>query len=412
MPVIVGSGGCMGRLLWFGQQNDAWVAFLRGLYPRLEVVTLDVGDVAAFAPSVPEPAVVVVDIARGHEWSLALLAIVSKRFPKCEVVALDDGSSHGAKAAAAGARLLPKNASLADAAELLEHVANVSLDDEDEDVAPPPVVKATRASAPEPAAAPKPAPTPPHAAAPAPVVTDPHAAPMATARPAAHAADLEALALLVRGLAHEINNPLTTIRGLLQLRLLHQNGSAKDQEAVEAYRTMERESKRIAELTEDLEFFTGLRKPTRTLVDVERLVRDALKAAGLETIRPQVVANGAGSDFTLLVDREQVNHAIGRVIDFLTANADAKPADLSVRLVRRSDGVAVEAAASCRHLATVHPDRLLLPFQNTVSSDRTRKKSLAAVYGIARAHGGAFDVKSSDNGHLELRLFLPVALVN
>ncbi|MBL8768265.1 MAG: HAMP domain-containing histidine kinase [Planctomycetes bacterium] len=407
----------MGRLLWFGQQNDAWVAFLRGLYPRLEVVTLDVGDVAAFAPHAPEPAVVVVDIARGHEWSLALLAIVSRRFPKCEVVALDDGSAHGAKAAAAGARLLPKNASLADAAELLEHVANIPLDEEEPVAAPRTARPAAPATSAPPAIAatpPSPAPAPPAAAAPAappaPVVAETPAP--APARPAARAADLEALALLVRGLTHEINNPLTTIRGLLQLRLLGQNGNAKDHEAVEAYRTMERESKRIAELTEDLEFFTGLRKPTRTLVDVERLVRDALKSAGLETIRPLVVANGAGSDFTLLVDREQLTHAMARVIEFLTANADVKPCDLSVRLIRKSDGVTVEAAASCRHLATVHPDRLLLPFQNTVSSDRTRKKSLAAVYGIARAHGGSFDVKSSEDGHLELRLFLPVALVN
>ncbi|MBK6941162.1 MAG: HAMP domain-containing histidine kinase [Planctomycetes bacterium] len=401
----------MGRLLWFGQRNDAWVAFLRGLYPRLEVVALDVGDVAAFAPAAPEPAVVVVDISRGHEWSLALLAIVSRRFPKCEVVALDDGSAHGAKAAAAGARLLPKNASLADAAELLELVSNVPLED-DEPVAATPKPARTAAIEPTPVPAPPVVATaPPPPPAPASAHDPPQPAP-AAARPAARAADLEALALLVRGLAHEINNPLTTIRGLLQLRLLGNNGTAKDQEAVEAYRTMERESKRIAELTEDLEFFTGLRKPTRTLVDVERVVRDTLKTAGLETVRPLVVANGAGSDFTLLVDREQLTHAMARVLEFLIANADAKPCDLSLRLVRKSDGVAVEAAASCRHLATVHPDRLLLPFQNTVSSDRTRKKSLAAVYGIARAHGGTFDVKSSEDGHLELRLFLPVALVN
>lgn len=405
----------MGRLLWFGQRGDAWVAFLRGLYPRLEVVTLDVGDVAAFSPTAPEPAVVVVDIARGHEWALALLAIVSRRFPKCEVVALDDGSAHGAKAAAAGARLLPKNASLADAAELLEHVANIPLEVDE----PTPVAKPARVTTPDPApvaapvaAAPPAVASPPIPPAPLPAAVDMAHAASPAPRPTARAADLEALALLVRGLAHEINNPLTTIRGLLQLRLLGQNGSAKDHEAVEAYRTMERESKRIAELTEDLEFFTGLRKPTRTLVDVERLVRDALKSAGLEAVRPLVVANGAGSDFTLLVDREQLTHAMLRVIDFLTANADAKPSDLSVRLVRKAEGVAVEAAASCRHLATVHPERLLLPFQNTVSSDRTRKKSLAAVYGIARAHGGSFDVKSNEDGHLELRLFLPIALVN
>ncbi len=229
-------------------------------------------------------------------------------------------------------------------------------------------------------------------------------APRSGAR-SADVADLDALAVFVRGLAHEVNNPLTTIRGFLQL-LLHANGRGpKDAETQEAYRTMEAESRRIAELIQELEYFSGVRRPARTPIDFAKLVPEALKSAELNHV---TVSLGAG-DLTLLADREQLQFALRHLFGAVPKLAPGAPgpagapAQITAALARVADDVVL--TVTLHGASDPRPERLLIPAWGTKGGPEARR-SLACAFGIVRAHGGEFTVASSPEG-LVFRMSLP-----
>ncbi len=96
-----------------------------------------------------------------------------------------------------------------------------------------------------------------------------------------HSLDLkmDALATFVEGFAPEINNPLTTVRGFLQI-LKTGNGIDMDSdELAEIYTLMEKESLRISELVTELENFACTRKPKRLPIDIHALIEQAAEEA-------------------------------------------------------------------------------------------------------------------------------------
>ncbi len=237
------------------------------------------------------------------------------------------------------------------------------------------------------APAPPPAPVPP----PEPVARHNGAAP--------NIADLDLLSVFVRGLAHEVNNPLTTIRGFLQLLLHTQGPVSKDAETLDAYRTMEVESRRIAELIQELEYFSGVRRPTRTWVDLTRLVQDALRACELTHVLVRVT----GGEMSLFVDREQMQYALRHLFGAVAKLAPSQPAAIEAALSR--DGERVELQLDLRGVTDAKPQRLLIPAWGGKGGPEARR-SLACAFGIARSHGGDLKVDSIAEG-LRFRLSLP-----
>ena len=88
--------------------------------------------------------------------------------------------------------------------------------------------------------------------------------------------DPEALALFLRGIAHEILNPLTSISGLAQLEL---GEAAEDTPRAQRHRTILREAERIQGVVRSLELF--LRALAFALRLSGHIVKEAGKLAGV-----------------------------------------------------------------------------------------------------------------------------------
>lgn len=211
----------------------------------------------------------------------------------------------------------------------------------------------------------------------------------------------EALAELVRRVAHEVNNPLTTIRGLLQLLLHDPDPEPPREETRDTYQTMERETRRISEVVDELEYFAGVRRPARTMVDLGELTRDALAEFGLQT-PPRL----RDASLRMLADREQVRFALRHQIGFLTRVCGPGPADLSVKLLRLPDLAVTRVRGRVR--AAPDLEKCLLPLIGDAHEAGEGRWSLAGAHGIARAHGGRVAVEQRKDGRLEVRLELPI----
>lgn len=227
-----------------------------------------------------------------------------------------------------------------------------------------------------------------------------------TAGPTNHAtphesgSDTDALRLFVQSLAHEVNNPLTTIRGLLQL-LQHDDGRLQVSELRGALETMDSESRRISEIVTELEYFGGARKPVRTPISPRAVVREALDSVALHQVEP----SEATPIPEVLLDREQFFLALRHLFGYLAAgqNGRAQQMEVSLAAPRGMIVVTIGGPPDSRLRTTTHP---LVPLHGSrvVGTDR---RSLACAFGIARAHGGTLTIDAKKDGGVAIRFELP-----
>lgn len=204
---------------------------------------------------------------------------------------------------------------------------------------------------------------------------------------------LAAIGRLAAGLAHEIRNPLSSLRGFAQ----YFQGKLKGREPEEEYAdTMVREADRVDKVVTDLLFLAKPREAELETVDLAAMAEDL---SGL--LRLDLEARGATLEIDLAAssvraDRDLLKQALLNLL--LNALAALPEQGGRVRLVSRQRQDAVELAvedngAGMDEQARVHA---LEPFFTT------RKKGtglgLAIVHKIMRDHGGGVSLESAMGG--------------
>ena len=374
----------MGRLLLFGEPDSLLGSMLAVLCPQDTVVCMEPADPFAALGTGADVSLLLLDLSAGEWQPDALISAVRRRHPNCPILATFDEKHRGAARSAlkAGAdAILPDPFSLDEFRALILRLLRR------------PAVRSQ---------APSPAPRQTEAAE-----QSVPQSPQGVRKNSGHTeiADLDALSIFVRGLAHEVNNPLTTIRGFLQL-LLHDDTGTVEPEALEAFQTMESESRRIADVIQELEYFSGIRRPSRTMVDAGALVADALKSQNLHHIEPLLNA----SDLSLLADREQLSIALQHLFGYLASSSPDTPSTMRVTIDRNADQLVISAAGACTSSESASPEQLLVPLYAGRTTDRSQRRSLACVFGIARAHGGSLSVGREGSDGLVFRLGIPLGL--
>ena len=274
--------------------------------------------------------------------------------------------------------------------------------------APAAEVEAARPPATQPAPAPvspgppRPvAPVPPPLAVP-PVDAPPVPAPRVTSDPAPR---LGLLSELVAGVAHELNNPLTSILGYAQI--LSTLEGAEREEAIE---TIETEAARASRIVRNLLSFARQRPAERYPIDLERIIRRVIDirryALEMDDIRviprfghvPDVQADESQFEdvfLHLLNNAQQALQNRGGEITITTATVDDR---VIITFGDNGPGIPDDVRA-----------RIFEPFFTTREVGAGEGMGLSIVYGVVTGHGGRTWVESGPNGGTQVVMELPAA---
>jgi two-component system sensor histidine kinase PilS (NtrC family) len=219
---------------------------------------------------------------------------------------------------------------------------------------------------------------------------------------------LAAVGEMAAQLAHEIRNPLGSIRGSAQV-LAGEAGLSEEQGHL--LTIISRESKRLSDTLNRFLFQARSTGRPRDVVNLRPLLEEAVT----------LLRNGTeiGPDHTVKLDFDEGPHLcladpdqITQVFWNLARNAlEAMPdgGDLVVRLRRLGDEVLFTVRDQGRGMPREEQRRVFEPFQSW--SRMGTGLGLAIVYRIVREHGGDIHVRSAPSRGTEVEVRLPRAAV-
>jgi len=218
---------------------------------------------------------------------------------------------------------------------------------------------------------------------------------------------LSAIGELVAGVAHELNNPLQTIVGSVELMLDERSDIAVSRHDLELVR---REAGRAGHIMRNLLSFVRRSTPDRAAADLNHIVRQTAELREYHLYQRDVVLDlrCAVQPLPVFVNREEIQ----QVILNLLLNAEQAIDDGSGRgtiTIRTSslDGhhvvdVSDDGPGVCPDLR----GRIFEPFFTTKDIGEGTGLGLSISHGIALAHGGSLALRDAQAG-ATFRLSLP-----
>ena len=228
---------------------------------------------------------------------------------------------------------------------------------------------------------------------------------------------LRSLEIIAGGFAHEVRNPLTSIKTFVQLaperredaRFIH-----------EFSRIAVQDIHRIEHLLEEILDYARYILPRPTEEDVNELVSScvsfiAMKAASRSIHVRTILAEGLPP---LSLDRQQIKQAVINLLLNALEAAEDHGKEIAVRTflgqrARGDRGVCIEVGDDGKGIPAAHIDHIFDPFFTTAHSNGAgdiRGLGLTIAHQIVREHQGDLTVESREGLGSTFCLFLPIGV--
>jgi signal transduction histidine kinase len=208
---------------------------------------------------------------------------------------------------------------------------------------------------------------------------------------------------LAAGAAHEIRNPLTSIRSSLQ----YLDGKGTDEATRKLLRTALDETTRINDIVSALLAFSRPSELVREKHDLLATLADSLELVSFQARTQNVILKRVFPDAPILIegDRAQLKQLFLNI--FLNAvQAMHAGGELTVEAIRREGQKAVVSVQDTGEgIPEENLDRIFDPFFTTKKSGTGL--GLSICYNIVRSHGGEIEVKSRPGRGTTILISLP-----
>jgi len=224
------------------------------------------------------------------------------------------------------------------------------------------------------------------------------------------AAKLAAVGEMAAGIAHELNNPLTTVTGFSELILEETSSDAPHRADVEL---ILKEARRARDVVRRLLDFARQGERARSKTDINEIIEDVLTLTRhlIHTSGVQLSLELAKDPPWVSVDTNQMKQVFlnlihnalqampsGGILDIQTS-ARTRDGHQWIAIVIRDSGVGIESK---------NKDRIFEPFFTTKGNMGGTGLGLSVTYGIVTDHGGTIDVKSLPGKGSTFTVWLPL----
>ena len=221
-------------------------------------------------------------------------------------------------------------------------------------------------------------------------------------------ARLSSIGELAAGVAHEINNPLTSVLGFSQLLLLEDVPPAFREDL----ETVHSEAERAAKVVQNLLSFARRPEPTKTYLDITSVLARSLdmKSYDFQVENIQVIRDFAVDLPLTMADEQQLIQVFLNVIN----NAEQAMSrhngrgQLTVRTTTSGISIKVSIKDDGPGIAAEIVPRIFEPFFTTKAVGDGTGLGLSVSYGIVTQHGGEIWADSSPGGGTTFYVELPI----
>ena len=220
---------------------------------------------------------------------------------------------------------------------------------------------------------------------------------------------LAAVGELVAGVAHEVNNPLSSISAFAQLLLRDDGLSSPQRDSIEVIRS---ETTRASYVVKDLLAFARRSEPRREPVDVNSVVERTLRLRSYQFAASRVtVETRLAEDLpAVLGDARQLQQVcLNLVTNAAQAMAPRGGGALTIVTRAESDGreVVLEVSDTGPGIPEGVRARIFEPFFTTKAEGEGTGLGLSVSYGIVGSHGGSIVIASSSPAGTTFRVTIP-----
>jgi two-component system NtrC family sensor kinase len=223
---------------------------------------------------------------------------------------------------------------------------------------------------------------------------------------------MAAIGQLVSGVAHELNNPLTSIAGLAELLLEREPLPDSPRQHI---RIIHDQAERAGRIVRNLLTFARKETAQQTLVDINDVVGRTSSLVAYDLRLREIELENLLSDDPVLVHGDP--HELQQVLLNLLTNAIHALAGLpagrqrriTLRTYQREGDAVLEVMDSGDGVREDHRPRLFTPFFTTKPAGQGTGLGLSLSYGIAQSHGGSLSYRKAPAGGANFVLALPLA---
>ncbi len=222
---------------------------------------------------------------------------------------------------------------------------------------------------------------------------------------------LASLSMLSAGIAHEVNNPLSSIMTNIQNLIFDEQNSDRK----ELMELIENETRRIAEIIRGLLDFTSQEQDSRPEADLSLIIREVIKLISHSHSHSQNNRNGSNPEIILNIPEAIPPVIIGKgelmqiLINLLqnALHATEGKGPVIITIEKKEKQIQFNITDRGAGIPASRLPRIFDPFYTTKSNREGTGLGLSVVYGIIKKYDGTITVSSSEGEGTEVICSLP-----